>query len=61
MPIEVLSRIKDGELGVINEARSYCKIRFAGKKKPLDFTINKLWKKDTSNDFIFQDLFVILT
>ena len=56
MPIEVFSRIKDGELGVINEARSYCKIRFAGKKKPLDFTINKLWKKDTSNDFIFQDL-----
>lgn len=56
MPIEVFSRIKDGELGIINEARSYCKIRFAGKKKPVDFTINKLWKTSMSNDLIFKDL-----
>ena len=32
MPIEVFSRIKDGELGVINEARNYCKIRLLERK-----------------------------
>ena len=41
MPIEVFSRVKDGELNVVNENRNYCKIKFQGNKKESDFIINK--------------------
>ena len=56
MPIEVFSRVKDGQLNVVNENRNYCKIKFQGKKKESEFIINKLWKMNTQNEEIFQYL-----
>ena len=56
MPIDVFSRVKDGELSIINESNNYCNLRFNGKKKYNKFVINRLWKNKTTNEDIFKEL-----
>ena len=45
MPIDVFSRVKDGDLNIINENANQCNIKFTGKKKDNKYVINRLWNK----------------
>lgn len=56
MPIDVFSRVKDGDLQIINENPNTCNIKFKGRTKDNKFVVNKLWKKNKTNFEIFQDL-----
>lgn len=56
MPIDVFSRVKDGDLNIINENANQCNIRFPGKNKDNKYVINRLWNKETTNKKIFSDL-----
>ena len=56
MPIDVFSRVKDGDLKIINENSNLCNIKFNGKKSESKYVINKLWKKESSNHDVFHDL-----
>lgn len=56
MPIDVFSRVKDGDLQIINENQNLCNLKFKIKKKDNKFIINKLWKNNTTNEQVLSDL-----
>ena len=56
MPLDVFSRVKDGDLNIINQNSNHCNIKFSCKKNDNKYVINRLWNKETTNEIIFTDL-----
>ena len=57
MPLKVYCRIREGSYDNVVQRDNICDIAIKYGKKNNTFTINKLWKPETTNEDIFEELY----
>jgi len=57
MPLKIYCRIREGSYDNVVQRENICDIAIKYGKKNNTFTINKLWKPETTNEDIFEELY----
>ena len=56
MPIDIFSRVRNGNLNITSRRNNMCNVGFRHKKKKVSLTINNVWNNQYSNKQIFDEL-----